>query len=90
MSQKHKAVVASAAFDSGDGHLRITEGKEFKIIGGDSAHHESMAEKFSKMEEKLRKKGRDLSSCDSKEFEDLAGEQGIKLRRGCDCNHREN
>lgn len=77
-SEKAKAVLLGVGLDS-DGHKRITKGENFAILGGTEQTHEEMTEKAVKINEKLARKGKDLSSVSGEEFEEIA--QSVGLRR---------
>ena len=73
MQQKgKKAKLLGLGLDGDDGHLRVTRGKNFHLVGGSRDTHESMQEKCIKFNEKLDARGKQLEELDGQEFLDLA------------------
>ncbi len=69
-----KSALLGLGLDNDDGHLRMTQGKNFHLIGGSQDTHDAMQEKCIKFNEKLDIKGKQLESLDSKEFLEMAEE----------------
>ena len=78
-AKARRALLLGVGLD-GDGHKRITTGKNFALVGGSAATHEEMTEKAVKFNEQLSRRGKELHEVSQAEFEDLAGSVG--LRRG--------
>lgn len=76
-SEKAKAVLVGIGLDS-DGHKRVTKGDNFAIMGGSEQTHEEMTEKAVKINEKLARQGKSLSTVSSEEFDDIAQSVGLK------------
>ncbi len=74
---KKKAWLLGLGCDS-DGHIRITKGENFTILGGKEETHEAMTEVAIKINEKLAKKGKTLDSVSSEEFNEIAESVGLK------------
>ncbi len=70
--------ILGLGLDNEDGQTRVTRGKNFHLIGGSHETHESMQEKCVRLNEKLDRRGKELSDLEHQEFLDLAGE--------CDMN----
>lgn len=62
-----------------DGHKRVTKGPNFALIGGSKDTHEDMTEKAVKINEKLKRRGKELHEVSREEFDDIA--QSVGLRR---------
>ena len=60
--------------DNDDGHLRITKGENFRLIGGSEETHERMSETVVKVNEKLKQRGKRLADVDREEFKDILEE----------------
>jgi hypothetical protein len=71
-----KAIILGVGLDS-DGHKRVTTGKNFALIGGTEQTHEVMTEKAIKINEKLKRKGKELEEVSSEEFDDIAHSVGL-------------
>ena len=68
------ALLLGVGFDHSDGHLRITSGKNFKLIGGSQETHEAMQEKAIKFNEALDKRKKELADINKEEFLEIAEE----------------
>lgn len=66
-------------FDSKDGHLRITKGDNFHLLGGSEETHEMMQEKAIKFNEQLDKRRKSLEDINEKEFLDISRKIGLKI-----------
>jgi hypothetical protein len=76
-SARGKAVLLGVGLDS-DGHKRVTRGSNFALVGGTQETHEQMTEKAIKINEKLKARGKQLEEVSREEFDDIAGEVGLK------------
>ena len=47
-------------FDGSDGHVRMTKGPNFQLLGGSEPTHERMQETCMKFNEALRRRGKSL------------------------------
>ena len=74
---KNKALMVGIGLDS-DGHKRITTGENFALVGGSEETHGQMTEKAIKINEKLQARGKRLETVSREEFDDIAGEVGLK------------
>lgn len=61
-------------FDNKDGHVRITQGKNFSIFSGSEETHERMQHNCIKLNEKLARKGKRLDDASHEEVRDLLAE----------------
>lgn len=68
-------------FDNKDGHMRLTKGENFRLLGGSTETHEMMQEKAIKFNEHLSKRHKTLDDIDEKEFRDIAKDVGLKVPR---------
>jgi len=80
MQRLHRKVLLGLGFDSKDGHVRITKGKNFRLFGGSCETHEMMQEKAIKFNEQLTKRRKTLDEINEKEFRDIAHSVGLKER----------
>ena len=74
-----KSVLLGLGFDSRDGHLRITKGKNFRLYGGSKQTHELMQEKAIKFNEQLDKKAKTLDEIEIEEFYNIARKIGFRV-----------
>lgn len=76
-AKKRKALILGVGLDT-DGCRRITTGPNFALVGGTEETHEAMTEKARKINEQLKKRGKQLEDVSAKEFADIAGEVGLQ------------
>lgn len=79
MTSVNKKVLLGLGFDSKDGHVRMTKGKNFRLYGGSEETHESMQEKAIKINEHLEKKRKTLDEITREEFYDIAEKVGLNI-----------
>ena len=65
---KKKALLLGLGLDNDDGHVRVTKGKNFHLVGGSKDTHEHMQEKAVKFNEELSKRGKRLEEIGPDEF----------------------
>jgi hypothetical protein len=68
---KRKALLFGLGLDNKDGHVRITRGPNFQLIGGSQQTHEVMQETAIKFNEELKKRGKPLENLGPNEFVDI-------------------
>ena len=81
MNRTNKRILLGLGFDSKDGHVRITKGENFRLLGGSTETHEIMQEKVIKFNEQLGKRHKTLDDIDENEFRDIAKVVGLKIPR---------
>ncbi len=72
IKRKTKKWLLGVGFDHKDGHKRMTKSENFLLVGGSKETHEEMREKVIKLNEELKKRGKDLDHVNLKEFQDIA------------------
>lgn len=75
--KKKKAMILGVGLDT-DGNRRVTTGPNFALLGGTEETHELMTEKAVKINEQLKKRGKALEEVSATEFDEIAGEVGLK------------
>jgi len=75
-----RAFLLGLGLDNQDGHLRLTRGENFHLIGGSEETHGTMQEKALKFNEKLRERGRRMEDISREEFRDIAHQIGLSDR----------
>lgn len=75
--KKGKGFLLGVGLDS-DGHKRVTTGSNFALVGGSEATHEGMVEKAIKINEHLKRRGKELSEVSRQEFDDIAQKVGLQ------------
>jgi hypothetical protein len=72
-----KALILGVGLDN-DGHKRVTTGSNFILAGGSKETHEVMTEKAIKINEKLKRRGKELHEVSREEFDEIAHEVGLR------------
>ncbi len=80
MGRLYRKILLGMGFDCKDGHVRVTKGKNFALLGGSEDTHEMMQEKAIKFNEQLNKRQKSLDSLSEKEFCDIARDIGLKIK----------
>lgn len=80
-NRNYKRMLLGLGLDNKDGHVRLTKGENFRLLGGSSQTHEMMQEKAIKFNEQLSKRHKTLDDIDEKEFRDIAKGVGLKFPR---------
>ena len=81
-AKKKPAKLLGLGLDNKDGHLRVTKGENFHLVGGSEETHGVMQEKAIKLNEHLKKKGQTLDTISREEFHELADKVGLPLQIG--------
>ena len=71
-SDRVESGLLGVGLDGTDGHKRVTQGKDFVLLGGSEETHERMTDLVVRMNEQLKRKGKRYSDLTREEFEDLA------------------
>ena len=64
-------------FDNDDSHVRITTGKNFKLIGGSRETHEVMQDTAVRFNKELDKRKKELGEINKEELLEIAEEIGL-------------
>ena len=68
---RKSAALLGLAFDSDDGHTRLTRGKNFLLVGGSQDSHAVMQETAVKINKCLDKRGKRLEDVSVDEIRDI-------------------
>lgn len=79
MNRISRTVLLGLGYDSGDGHIRITKGKNFRLVGGSEKTHEMMQEKVLEFNRQLDKMQKSLDEINEKEFFKIAKSVGLNI-----------
>lgn len=77
LKTRRRALLLGVGLDT-DGHRRFTTGPNFALVGGKAETHAEMTEKVIKINEKLTARGKTLDTVSHEEFDDIAGEVGLR------------
>lgn len=80
MNRTYRKLLLGLGLDCKDGHVRVTKGKNFALLGGSEETHDMMQEKAIKFNEQLNKRQKSLDSLSEKEFYDIARDIGLKIK----------
>ena len=78
MNRIQKKMLLGMGLDCKDGHVRVTKGKNFTLLGGSEETHGMMQEKAIKFNEHLNKRRKSIDDISEKEFKDIAKAIGLK------------
>jgi len=79
MARIYRKILLGLGFDSKDGHVRVTKGKNFRLYGGSEETHETMQEKAVKFNEQLDKRRKTIDDINRKEFNEIAEKVGLEI-----------
>ena len=77
--RKKKAWLLGLGLDNDDGQVRLTQGENFRLVGGSHDTHQQMQEKCIKLNEKLKGRRKRLEDLRTGEFQELASECDIHV-----------
>ena len=69
--QSGKSHLIGVGLDNQDGHKRVTQAKQFTLVGGSEETHERMTETVVKTVEDLKRKGKTIDEARPKELAEL-------------------
>jgi len=78
-AESNDAKIVGLGLDGHDGHVRITRGKVFHLLGGSEQTHEKMQESCIKFSEKLDQRHKRLVDLERDELHELAAECEMNL-----------
>jgi hypothetical protein len=78
---KKKAALLGLGLDAKDGHVRVTKGENFHLVGGSEETHGTMQEKAIKLNEHLKRRGKTLDTVAHEEFMEIADKVGMPVLR---------
>ncbi|MFH0764123.1 MAG: hypothetical protein V1927_03890 [Candidatus Omnitrophota bacterium] len=79
MNRAYRKILLGMGFDCKDGHVRITKGENFHLVGGSEETHEMMQEKAVKFNEHLDKRRKSLDDINEKEFREISKAVGLTI-----------
>ncbi len=79
VDRRRKMGLLGLGLDNDDGHVRVTRGKNFHLVGGSEETHGTMQEKCIKLNEKLDSRGKCMEDLGRSELRDLAAECDLNL-----------
>ena len=73
-ASRGKSMLVGLGLDNEDGHVRVTRGDDFHILGGSQETHEVMQDKCIRFTEKLHARGKRMTDLHREEFLEMAAE----------------
>ena len=77
--EKKKAALLGLGLDAKDGHVRVTRGENFQLVGGSAETHGTMQEQAVKLNEHLNRRGKTLDTVGREELLELADKVGMPV-----------
>ncbi|MFH1022247.1 MAG: hypothetical protein V1809_02540 [Planctomycetota bacterium] len=76
-----RAMLLGLGFDHKDGHVRITKGENFRVLGGSHETHGFLQEKAVRFNEELDRRKKRLEDVKHDEFLEIADKVGMLKRQ---------
>lgn len=76
--RKRKRWILGVGLDNQDGHLRITRGANFRLVGGSKDTHAEMQERVMHFNEEVAKRHKTLDDLSRAEIREIASRVGMK------------
>jgi len=70
--------ILGLGLDGKDGHVRITRGENFRLLGGSEETHGEMQEKMIRLNEELGRRHKTLDTVSVPELDEIASKIGLK------------
>jgi len=78
---RKSAAMLGVGFDTDDGQIRLTRGKNYALVGGSEQTHAVMHETVIKINEHIDREGRRLEDLTASEVREICQQVGDSLRR---------
>ncbi len=69
--RRKKGYLVGVRIDQGDGHRRVSRGKDFVALGGTKEGHEHLRETVSEVSAEVKRRGKDLAEVPGEEFREI-------------------
>ena len=76
--RRGKRWLLGLGLDGTDGHVRLTKGENFQLIGGSEETHGEMQDKIVRFNEEVSKRRKTLDDLSSPEIDEIAHKVGMK------------
>ena len=73
-----KVWLLGVGLDGEDGHVRVTKGRDFRLMGGSEQTHARMQEQAMRVQQELDRRGKRLSDVEPDEFQEIAEKVGLE------------
>jgi hypothetical protein len=69
--RRKKGLLVGVRTGKGDGHTRVSRGKDFVAVGGTKEAHEHLRETVAEISQEAKRRGRDLAEVRKEEFREI-------------------
>jgi hypothetical protein len=69
--RRKKGVLVGVRLDRGDGHSRVSRGKDFVAVGGAKEAHEHLRETVAEISDEVKRRGRTMGEVRREEFREI-------------------
>jgi hypothetical protein len=67
--KSHESFLLGVGLDNQDGHIRLTQGEHFHLIGGSEKTHRKMQDKVEELTEELSKEGKTIQDIGPEDYD---------------------
>lgn len=71
LRRDRKGFLVGVRFDKGDGHKRVSRGKDFVAVGGTKEAHEHLRETVAELSDEVKRRGKDVAEVRAPEFREI-------------------
>ena len=69
--RRKKGLLVGVRLDRGDGHSRVSRGKDFVALGGTKEAHEHLRETVAGISDEVKRRGREMGEVRREEFREI-------------------
>jgi hypothetical protein len=69
--RRKKGLLVGVRLDRGDGHSRVSRGKDFVALGGTKEAHEHLRETVAEISDEVKRRGREMGEVRKEEFREI-------------------
>ena len=69
--RRKKGLLVGLRLDKGDGHERVSRGKDFVALGGTKEAHEHLRETVAEISDEVKRRGREMGEVRKEEFREI-------------------
>jgi hypothetical protein len=69
--RRKEGLLVGVRVDRGDGHSRVSKGKDFVAVGGTKEAHEHLRETVAEISDEVRRRGRSIGEVRREEFREI-------------------
>ena len=69
--RRKRGLLVGVRLDKGDGHSRVSKGKDFVALGGTKEAHEHLRETVAEISDEVKRRGREMGEVRKEEFREI-------------------